>query len=522
MKQRLFSMTNNLDSSSALEAVWVQDTASSLSWSQNHTKLPELTLPVKKDVASLFVRDVTKKKLDATVSAIDALQKEFVEISNEYQKVSDALLPFSHKILDTSLALAQEKVFFEEKIKTSGLDITYEVFVSIITSMEQKNYFFESFVAQYILWLQTQNATLPKEEQLSNEEIDQYSMNYEQMLQAMFDWITQHYLSISALENILTILNEKKSLEEQKLLDLDKQYKEKYALLMEHHKQLQNVSKQWFLASFESFDSSLSVDDLVSQEKVKQALHEIISLYREKEKFQTYNISWPKSVLFSWSAMTGKTLAAKILASELKRKVYHIRRHDVFSEENTDINLMLTDIFYTIIEHVQEEEEPCVVFLDEVEKMIDSVGKYNTVSQQIIINTIEKNLIAIQKSDLDILVVVALGDVEKNNTHTLDRKVFNQTVDFFLPNEKERKDLFEQYINKYPKSTFIIDNYDALVEASAWQSSSYIRDLLQTCVKNALLSAPDHALVAPLGDKDILSVHRVLQEQRPQKYFGQK
>lgn len=276
------------------------------------------------------------------------------------------------------------------------------------------------------------------------------------------------------------------------------------------------------MASFESFDTSLSVGDLVSQKQVNTSLRQIVSLYLDKEKFLPYGLSSPKSVLFSGPAMTGKTLSAKILASELKRKMYHIKRHDVFSEENTDINLMLTDIFYAIIEQVQESKEPCVVFLDEVEKMIDSVGKYNTISQQIIINTIEKNLIAIQKSDLDILVVVALGDVEKNNIYRLDTRTFNQVVDFTLPDQEERIALFEQYASRYPEGTFAISSYDKLAQYCNKQTPSYIRNLLQTCVENALLAVSDHALVVPLSVEDVLDVHNRLQANRPQRYFGQQ
>ena len=514
---------DNNDNWSSLEVSGVQDIpVSSLLSSQNHPKLPELTLPIKKDVASLFVRDITKKKIESMIDSIEKLQKEFVDINKEYQKISDLLQTLFHKILDTSLVLEQEKVFLQEKIKVNWFDLPYETILVLITNIQKRIHFIESVLDQYVFWLQEQNKNIPNEEQLTQEEIAQYMSNYEQSLQNTFDWITQHYLSILAFESNLEILNQKKEEQELMLQNLDKQYEEKYALLMENHKKLKEFSKQWFLSSFESFDNSLSVDNLVSQKKVQEVLRQIISLYKNISKFEKYSVSWPKSVLFSWSAMTGKTFAAKILASELGRKMYHIKRHDVFSEENTDINLMLTDIFYTIIEHVQEKKEPCVIFLDEVEKMIDSVGKYNTVSQQIIINTIEKNLIAIQKSDLDILVIVALWDVEKNNTHVLDKKVFTQTVDFVLPNQEECQHLFVQYAKQYPEGTFVLPDYDDLVQACVWQTASYIRDLLQLCVKESLMNASDDMLDISLGVKEILDVHHRLQANRPQKYFGQK
>ena len=81
----------------------------------------------------------------------------------------------------------------------------------------------------------------------------------------------------------------------------------------------------------------------------------------------------PKGILFIGEPDTGKTFAAKVLASEIDRKVYHIKAHDLFSEDVNDPNEMLYTIFYNVIEHAQKTKIPCIIFLDEIENIISSV-----------------------------------------------------------------------------------------------------------------------------------------------------
>lgn len=62
-----------------------------------------------------------------------------------------------------------------------------------------------------------------------------------------------------------------------------------------------------------------------------------------------------------------------MFASEIGRKMYHIKAHDLFSENVEDPNAMLYSVFYSIIDNIQKNKESCIVFLDEIEKIVDSL-----------------------------------------------------------------------------------------------------------------------------------------------------
>lgn len=178
------------------------------------------------------------------------------------------------------------------------------------------------------------------------------------------------------------------------------------------------------------------------------------------------------------------------MASEIDRKMYHIRAHDLFSETSTDPNQMLYILFYTIIDHVQKNKESCIIFLDEIEKIIDSMGEYNPAEQKMISNTILKNVINIQKSNLDIIVVAALSHKNKIDPRFMKYDIFDNQFYFELPQAEERKQLFQLYISKAEKRAklkiFDPAIIDDMVKKTDGLSAELIKQLINSCVKEYL------------------------------------
>lgn len=505
-----------LDKNTPLDAA-----SSSLQALSASSKALELTFPVKKDLASLFVRDITKKHMEAVAHVIDDLSKKLLFIDREYQKKSDIFAPFPHKILDTKLALEQNLLVFKNQITFSNTWLSYENVLLLVQNLQKKVYTISSLWEQYRLSLDEQNATLPAKQRDSQDLIEQSVNEYTQSLYTMFDEFSQMYVSHVSLEKSLQYLEGEQKKIEAEIAILLKQYDETSDALVDANKQLDTVSKQWFLGTFEFFDPSLKIDQLVSQKSVHETLQKIISLYAKKDEFAQYNITPPKSILLSWPKETGKTLAAKILAAETNRKMYHITYHDVFSEEATDPNQMLSDIFYTITEHVQEEQWPCVIFLDEIEKMIDSTGKINSASQQIIINTIEKNIFAIKKSNLDIIVVAAFGSLDRNNLSIVDSNVFDENIIFDLPNKEELQAVFQQNIWLY-SSGFAVSDYALLWEKCKGMTPSYIHKLITACATDFSFCRINGDVDFVINEQYILDKHASLQQKRGTKYLWQQ
>lgn|GEM_PF-1593422 len=115
------------------------------------------------------------------------------------------------------------------------------------------------------------------------------------------------------------------------------------------------------------------MNDLVADKHIVDDIQKIITMYKNPQPFVSAGLSLPKSILLYGQKDTGKTFAAKVVASELSRKMYHIKTYDLFSENNIDPNAMVYDLFSLIINEVQITKKPCIIFLDELETIINSM-----------------------------------------------------------------------------------------------------------------------------------------------------
>lgn len=105
-------------------------------------------------------------------------------------------------------------------------------------------------------------------------------------------------------------------------------------------------------------------------------------------------------------------------------------------------------------------------------------------------NTIIKNIVNIQKSGLDIIVLAALTQKNKIDERFLKYDLFDNQFFFDLPREEERKRLFESNIQKSEKRAklklFDPEMLDALVKKTDGFSAKYIKQLIDACVKEYL------------------------------------
>lgn len=233
----------------------------------------------------------------------------------------------------------------------------------------------------------------------------------------------------------------------------------------------------------------VSLDDFVASEEIVRQIKKIITLYKQADQTKNFWIPLSKSILLSGDADTGKTFAAKVLASEIGRKMYHIKAHDLFSEDVLDPNGMLYFLFSSIVERTQQTQEPCIIFLDEIEKIIDSMWEYSSPNQKVISNTIIKNITNIQKSDLDIIVLAAVGKKNAIDPRFLKYDLFPKQIYFSHMDPGQRRDLFTLLIKDSATDMvqFSSDiDLDQLVKKTEWFSSEYIKKLISVSKEDAV------------------------------------
>ena len=199
--------------------------------------------------------------------------------------------------------------------------------------------------------------------------------------------------------------------------------------------EMEKLNETYFLNSYLSTKSA-PLESFVSSPLVEK---QIIDIIESNNKWQ----SIPKTILLYWKENLWKTYAANVLASELKRKMYHIRSYDIFTWGFSDPNAMLDAIFNWVI----KKKEPCIIFLDEIE---DFAWWYEwSPYQNLLENTIRHHISKIKDSSLDIMIIWAISDKNRISRNLLKQDVFSKQIHFDTLPQDRCADFIKQIAKEY-------------------------------------------------------------------------
>lgn len=440
--------------------------------------LADISTSSKKDLSYIFKRDATKKKLEAIEKKLVKLQQKSIDKENTINEKREVLSIFLNQYY--TLDLEHNELFTAFQL---NLTLNWIKDLQILSNPQAR----ENFLLQY-------TATLRKQfsQTLSAEQKNQMKTLIEQEVKKEDENLTNLYISLLNVQAKKSVLDDRKKdidLIKQEIKILQKEFADHQELIDKTNEEFFDEDKRGLLKSYESSDPKVSIKDFVGSQQIENQLKKLIDMYNNPTEAKKFGLVPPKGILFVGEQETWKTFAARVLASEIDRKMYHIKAHDLFSENVNNPNEMLYNIFYDITNHVQKTKESCVIFLDEIEQIITSLWEYNPAEQKIISNTIIKNIINIQKSDLDIVIVAGLSERNKIDERFMKYHTFDNQFFFELPKAEERKRLFQLYISKAEKRAKVklFDSnpevFQKLVDKTEWFSAEYIKQLVNSCVK---------------------------------------
>ena len=222
------------------------------------------------------------------------------------------------------------------------------------------------------------------------------------------------------------------SYSENKYNTIGKIYNQKREEVEKMEEDMQKENEKYFLDSYQS-TKKVPLDSFVSSPLVEKQISNIIELNKKWK-------SIPKTILLYWKPNLWKTYAANVLATELWRKMYHIKSYDIFTWWFSDPNAMIDAIFTWAI----KKKEPCIIFLDEIENFCEW---YNwSPYQNLLENTIRHHISKIKDSSLDIIIIWAIADKNKVSPNILKQDVFSKQIYFETLWTKQYEKLFHKMI----------------------------------------------------------------------------
>ena len=197
---------------------------------------------------------------------------------------------------------------------------------------------------------------------------------------------------------------------------------------------MEKLNETYFLNSYLSTKSA-PLENFISNPLVEKQISSIIELNKQGKPI-------PKTVLLCWSLNSWKSYAANVLATELWRKMYHIKSYDIFTWWFSDPNAMLDAIFTGAI----KKKEPCIIFLDEIESYTQWYD--GSAYERLLENTIRHHVSKIRESSLDIIVIWAVSDMKRVSPDLFKQDVFSQQIFFTWINKERAEVLFNKIIEE--------------------------------------------------------------------------
>lgn len=252
--------------------------------------------------------------------------------------------------------------------------------------------------------------------------------------------------------------------------------KEDTALILQEKEQLLKKSGMLELVNFKE-----SIDDIGGLEKLKEWLSQKAHIFRNLDKAIRFGVDIPKGIMIIGMPGCGKSLAAKATA-----KLFNVPlvRLDVGrllgkyvgeSEENMRNAL-----------HLAEAISPCVLWIDEVEKAFSGVGG-SSGGSEVTTRLFGQFLTWMQEKENTVFIVATANDISRIPPEFLRKGRFDELFFVDLPNEKERRKIFEIHFKKRNKWNREMDIHK-LVEKTEGYNGADLEAVVKETIESAFIN----------------------------------
>lgn len=233
----------------------------------------------------------------------------------------------------------------------------------------------------------------------------------------------------------------------------------------------------------ESIDE-VSFDDVIGLQDAKDRLTEAVSLPMEKPgKMDDFDLEGRFGILFYGPPGTGKTMLAKAAANEWgsSDSFFHIGGPEIVSKYYGESERQIRDVFEAAKKKAEEEDEPAVVFIDEIDSVVPRRDRADETERRIVAQFLSE-LDGLEDRG-DIVVIGATNLIEVIDPAVRRPGRFDEEIEFSLPDTGERRDILGVHSKSMPVSSSV-DFHDIAEQTRGWSGAD-----LESIVKKAGLIA---------------------------------
>ena len=209
---------------------------------------------------------------------------------------------------------------------------------------------------------------------------------------------------------------------------------------------------------------NIKFKDVIGQKNARRSVEEFVDIIKNKDKYLSLGVTVPKGALLSGPPGTGKTLIAKAIAGESNLPFINMTGSD-FNAMFVGVGSAKIKSLYNSAKEAAEKNGGCIVFIDE----IDAIGQKRSSANTFGGNSERENTLNQLLTEMDgfdsnknVITFAATNRPELLDPALLRPGRFDRKILVDLPTRKDRRDLFNYYLQKLNLDRNLISNISEL------------------------------------------------------------
>lgn len=228
-----------------------------------------------------------------------------------------------------------------------------------------------------------------------------------------------------------------------------------------------------------------SIEDIGGLDNLKEWLNKKAKIFKNIEKAKKFGVDIPKGVLIAGVPGCGKSLNAKAAARLFEVPLLRLDMGRIMGkyvgESEANMRQAIT---------LAEAIAPCVVWIDELEKGLAGVGGESG-GADVTTRLFGSLLTWMQEKESAAFVVATANDIVKLPPELLRKGRFDEIFYVGLPNDAERKKIFEIHIAKRRKEDLKEIDIDLLVSKTRGYSGADIEGVVKESIETVYAGGKD-------------------------------
>lgn len=220
-----------------------------------------------------------------------------------------------------------------------------------------------------------------------------------------------------------------------------------------------------------------SIDDIGGLDTLKDWLKKKAKVINNMEKAEDFGVEMPKGVLIAGVPGCGKSLNAKLFNIPLLKLDMGRLMGKYVGESESNMRRAIA---------LSEAIAPCVLWIDELEKAFSGIGGDGG-SAEVTTRLFGQFLTWMQDKNSSVFVVATANDIMKLPPELMRKGRFDEIFYVQLPNEEERRKIFEIHIKKRREEDYKDIDIDKLVQKTEGYSGADIEGVVRDAIESAFV-----------------------------------